>query len=35
MMRINEEKILQLEDDFLDYTMQRHGHVYNAWKEIK
>mmetsp|Transcript_16860 Transcript_16860/g.25955 ORF Transcript_16860/g.25955 Transcript_16860/m.25955 type:complete len:81 (-) Transcript_16860:533-775(-) len=35
MLRINEDKIVKIEEDFIDFSVAKHGHIFNAWKEIK
>ena len=35
MMKICEAKIFELEEEYLENTLHRHGNVFNAWKEIK
>lgn len=35
MMKICEARIFDVEEEYLENTLHRHGNVYNAWKEIK
>ncbi len=35
MMKICESRIILYEEDFLENSLPRHGHVFNGWKEIK
>jgi len=35
MLRINEEKICRIEEEFIENAGTKHGHVFDAWKEMK
>ena len=35
MIKINEEKICRIEEEYIENALTKHGHVFDAWKEMK